>query len=213
MDSIDYKNLYQLQDRVLDEVFKTEEIFYLTGGTCLSRFYHQKRYSDDLDFFTSDNTFFYKAIKNIKIALSSKFKLQEEVNSKDFIRFKIEDILQVDFINDRVYRYGDSKLLKNGYYIDNIENILANKLTAVIGRDNPKDIFDIYLIDKFYDIDYSKILSIAHKKAVFDNNELIIRLKTFPKRLLHSIFLIDKNFLDDFDENFSKIINSLELNI
>jgi hypothetical protein len=42
---------------------------------------------------------------------------------------------------------------------------------------------------------------------------IIIRLKTFPKRLLHSIFLIDKNFLDDFDENFSKIINSLELNI
>jgi len=33
--------------------------------------------------------------------------------------------------------------------IDNVENILANKLAAVVGRDNPKYIFDIYLISKY----------------------------------------------------------------
>ena len=49
MASIDYIKLYSLQDKVLDIIFKTENIFYLTGGTCLSRFYQEKRYSDDLD--------------------------------------------------------------------------------------------------------------------------------------------------------------------
>jgi len=53
MDSIDYKKLYTLQDEVLKIVFETENEFYLTGGTCLSRFYVAKRYSDDLDFFTN----------------------------------------------------------------------------------------------------------------------------------------------------------------
>ena len=49
-----YKELYKLQDKVLDVVFSAENIFYLTGGTCLSRFYKEKRYSDDfeLDFNT-----------------------------------------------------------------------------------------------------------------------------------------------------------------
>ena len=50
MGSINYKVLYELQDKVLDVVFKTENEFYLTGGTCLNRFYTEKRYSDDLDF-------------------------------------------------------------------------------------------------------------------------------------------------------------------
>jgi len=38
MDSINYKKLYDLQDKVLDVVFTIEDAFYLTGGTALSRF-------------------------------------------------------------------------------------------------------------------------------------------------------------------------------
>ena len=39
MGIIDYKKLYDLQDKVLKVVFETEKEFYLTGGTCISRFY------------------------------------------------------------------------------------------------------------------------------------------------------------------------------
>ncbi|MEA1967214.1 MAG: nucleotidyl transferase AbiEii/AbiGii toxin family protein, partial [Thermodesulfobacteriota bacterium] len=52
MGNINYKKLYELQDDILASIFKVENEFYLTGGTCLSRFYKEKRYSDDLDFFT-----------------------------------------------------------------------------------------------------------------------------------------------------------------
>ena len=100
-----YKELYKLQDKVLDVVFSAENIFYLTGGTCLSRFYKEKRYSDDLDFFTHDNDIFARAIKEIKQLLNDSFDVIEEVTSKDFIRLKINNLLQVDFVNDRVMRY------------------------------------------------------------------------------------------------------------
>ena len=60
-------------------------------------------------------------------------------------------MLQVDFVNDVEYRHKDVVLTTKGYLIDNVENILSNKITAVIGRDNPKDIFDIYLIWKLYE--------------------------------------------------------------
>ena len=108
MDSIvNYEKLYDLQDKVLKTVFDTEQLFYLTGGTCLSRFYQEKRYSDDLDFFTNNSPRYSFALRNIKIALQKEFKLTVEVEAKDFTRFKIDDLLQLDFINDISSRYGE----------------------------------------------------------------------------------------------------------
>jgi len=210
VDSIDYTKLYKLQDEVLDIVFDTESIFYLTGGTCLSRFFYEKRYSDDLDFFTHANIEFNRGIREIKIALSKKFTVVEEVTSKDFIRFKVDDLLQIDFVNDRVMRYESLNYLDNGYIIDNCKNIFANKITAVMGRDNPKDIFDIYLLDKFTDFDFQEILTVAHEKAGFSNDDLIIRLKTFPLLLLKSIVLKDLSFLDDFHKEYKQLIKNIE---
>lgn len=209
MGSIDYKKLYEIQDRVLGVVFEAENEFYLTGGTCLSRFYQEKRYSDDLDFFTNYSSRYSFAVKNIRLALQKKFKLSVEVESKDFIRFKIDDLLQIDFVNDISSRYKDVIVLENGFIIDNIENILSNKLTAVIGRDNPKDIFDIYLICKFYSFSWQSILKSAHEKSEFSNNDLLVRLKCFPKELLQNINIIDKSFLNNFEKDFEKIIEEI----
>ena len=213
MAGIDYIKLYSLQDKVLDIIFKTENIFYLTGGTCLSRFYQEKRYSDDLDFFTHINNDFNRGVKEIKNALSQKLKTEEDVYSKDFIRLKIEDILQIDFVNDRVMRYEKTIHLDNGYIIDNCKNILANKITAVLGRDNSKDIFDIYLIDKFYNYSWHEILEVAHQKTSFSNSDLIIRLKTFPMFLFNSISLTDDKFLDNFENEYKLIIEKIEKSI
>jgi len=209
MECIDYKQLYTLQDKVLKLIFFEEQEFYLTGGTCLSRFYHEKRYSDDLDFFTNDSARFGFAVKNIKAKLLEEFSLITEVESKDFIRFKVEGLLQLDFVNDRVPRYKDVVVLDNGYIIDSIENILSNKLTAIIGRDNPKDIFDIYLICKFYDFDWKEILQASLIKATFNHEDLIVRLKSFPQSLLKSINVIDVDFLHCFADEFPLIIEEI----
>ena len=199
-----------LQDRVMDTVFSAESIFYLTGGTCLSRFYHEKRYSDDLDFFTHQHNDFSRVLREIKLLLSDKFIVVEEVTSKDFVRLKVDDFLQVDFVNDRVMRFEELIYLDNGYVIDNCKNILANKLTAVMGRDNAKDIFDIFLIDYFNDFDFLEILEVAHEKAGFKNDDLIIRLKTFPQSLLKNISLVDKLFLNEFENRYEMIIKKIE---
>jgi len=210
MDSINYNQLYKLQDKVLDLIFSTEQTFYLTGGTALSRFYIAKRYSDDLDFFIHNSREFVRSLRNIKYELDREFHLDIEVDSKDFVRLRVDKILQVDFVNDGVMRYKEPKYLENGYIIDNYENILANKITAVIGRDNPKDIFDIFLIYKNFACDWKSILEVAHKKAGFSDDDLIIRLKTFPPALLKSIKLIDTTFLDNFKEEYNILIKKIE---
>jgi len=82
MEHIDYKQLYMLQDKILELIFSQDTEFYLTGGTCLNRFYYEKRLSDDLDFFTNfSNTFSYSAREIInKLSL---FPINMVVDSKD----------------------------------------------------------------------------------------------------------------------------------
>jgi len=209
MDNVDYKLLYSLQDQVMKLIFGTENIFYLTGGTCLGRFYKEKRYSDDLDFFTNQSPRYSFAVRDVKNKLKNSFKVSAEVESKEFNRFRINDFLQIDFVNDIAFRYGDIVVTNEGFLIDNVFNILSNKLTAVIGRDDPKDTFDIYLISKYYSFSWNNILDAAHQKAVFSDEELIVRLKTFPQELFKNIKIIDTKFLDDFDIHFSKIIDEI----
>lgn len=209
MDSIDYRKLYDLQDQVLDIVFEIENEFYLTGGTCLSRFYQEKRYSDDLDFFTNASARYSFAVKNIKLALQKVFTVEVEVESKDFTRFKVNELLQLDFVNDISVRYKDVVVSDKNYLIDNIENILSNKLTAVVGRDDPKDIFDIYLIAKFYSFSWSDMLESAHAKAGFSDDDLLVRLKSFPVELLNNINIADGHFLDHFNEEFPNIVEEI----
>lgn len=191
---------------MLDCVFQAEREFYLTGGTCLSRFYLEKRYSDDLDFFSNSSNRFRFAVKNIMNTINNVLAI---VDSKDFVRILINQVLQIDFVNDRVPRYKDVIILDNWY---SIENILSNKLTAVLGRDNPKDIFDIFLIEKNFKIDWPEILKAAHSKAVFDNNELMIRIQSFPKNLLKNIASVpgNENFLHNFDEVMEQLVQKLE---
>jgi predicted nucleotidyltransferase component of viral defense system len=214
MDSIEslsesYRELYELQDRVLNTVFEIESDFYLTRGTCLSRFYQAKRYSDDLVFFTNDSPRFSFAVRAIKAALQDDFLLSSSVETKNFVRMVVDGSLQIDFVNDAAYRPNDIVVTPKKYRIDTVENILSNKLTAVIGRDNPKDIFDIVLIHTYYPIDWPKILQAAHRKAYFSTDDLIIRLTSFPKPLLNSIQCIDCEFLQSFDADMSTIIQTI----
>jgi len=204
-----YRDLYNLQDGVLKAVFSVETEFYLTGGTCLSRFYKAKRYSDDLDFFTHNSPRFAFAVRNIKHAIEKSFNIKIEVETKNFVRLNVNNSLQIDFVNDISFQHKSPIVTESNYLIDNIENILANKISAVISRDNPKDIFDIAMIYHYYNISWQEILSAAHKKAGFENEDLVIRLKSFPKDMLKQIKCIDCGFLKYFETDIKGIITEI----
>jgi predicted nucleotidyltransferase component of viral defense system len=200
-----YNKLYKLQDKVLEVVFKNSNEFYLTGGTCLNRFYINARYSDDLDFFTNSSRIFNFEIKRLKVILEEKFNLKTEIESKDFIRWKIEN-LKIDFVND-VSKYCSKVVIKENLILDNIENICANKFLAILGRDEAKDVFDLYLIDKYFKPNYKKIVDCAKEKAIFNIEDLIYRLKTFPKSWIKKLNLVDEKYEKEFNLDF---INSIQ---
>jgi len=209
MEKLDFKILYKIQDKVLEIIFEKDNEFYLSGGTCLNRFYYEARYSFDLDFFTNFSHTFNLSIKNIFSQLNKNhlgFKI--EIESKDFVRIVVENILQVDFINDKVKHFGEIER-RGKYKIDNLGNILSNKITAVLSRDNAKDVFDIYFICKNLNFSWKNILEEANEKLIFNLEELIYRLESFPKVLIEKLILADKQFLNNFNSDYQILIDDI----
>ena len=138
--------LYPLQDKVIP-VFK-DSPFYLTGGTALSRGYYNHRYSDDLDYFVNDRSDFRRITERQIDKIRTLFKdLEIDKQDTDFCRlFVAENQLKIEIVNDVPSHIG--KLVNHAVLgmIDSRENILANKITALIDRAVPKDVVDLYYL-------------------------------------------------------------------
>lgn len=70
-------------------------------------------------------------------------------------------------------------------------------MTAVLGRDEEKDVFDIVSICLMYDFNWADVLEAAHEKEGFDDYVLIERLKSFPLEWLENLKLIKKTDITD----------------
>src|SRR3989344_8189249 len=83
------------QQIILSEVSKESyfTIFYFTGGTALSAFYLQHRYSEDLDFFSEDK-FDIRRVESIIDVLSKKYNFEY---TSEFI--EIVQIFMIKFKN------------------------------------------------------------------------------------------------------------------
>lgn len=209
MESLDYRALYSLQDRVLSILFSFDNEFYLTGGTCLHRFYVEKRYSDDLDFFCHSSSRFHWYVKEFVGLVKNDIKVERLVDSRDFIRLFVDSQLQIDFVHDHLPVVRAPYSNEQGFRIDSVLNILSNKLTAVMGRDNPKDVFDIYTISCFYSYSWSDILADAKKKSMFNNEELLARLSSFPSSLLDGLSIVDTPFRNRFTEFWPVVVDEI----
>lgn len=85
-----------------------------------------------------------------------------------FARFIIEKDkieLKLEFINDVPFYLGVIKSFDLFSRVDNILNILSNKITAISDRDEPKDFADIFFIFNNSKIDWELIFSSAASKA------------------------------------------------
>lgn len=203
----DYRKLYLTQDKILNALKPVLSPFYLTGGTALGRFYLNHRFSEDLDFFTNNSDTFQSSVKDIEKILISKFSLikNQSIVYDDFVRYYIEDeerVLKIEFVNDIAYRCGVPNLYKFGF-VDTPLNILTNKITAILGRDEPKDVFDIYAISQHYMFNWLKVFQEAKNKAIINEIDVEQRISSFPVILFSSV---DWHILPFDIEDVSKAI-------
>ena len=163
-----YKLLYPMQDKILFALFsKYRDKLYLTGGTALSRFYFQHRFSDDLDLF-SESLDFERAHRDIVNTIE---KLGYEVDFADttcsYIRLFVSDtygtVLKIDFVRDKPI---ESPVERKGIYLDTLTSIAVNKITAFEDRAEAKDIIDLFYLVRKEGINIKRILTLAEQKRV-----------------------------------------------
>jgi hypothetical protein len=140
--------LYPFQDRAI-EAFRGSP-FYLTGGTALSRGYYNHRYSDDLDLFVNYLTEFLPIAEvHIKRLRDIFPDIEIDYRSDNYFRlFVAGRRLKIELVNDVPSHIGEKIEHPVLGLIDSKENILANKITAVIDRCMPKDMADLYFLLK-----------------------------------------------------------------
>jgi hypothetical protein len=168
--------LYPLQDKIFTIVSIYDDKIYLTGGTALSRFFFQHRFSDDLDFFTTTDDL--KLIANDLIARlhDRGYRINKTNLDIYFARTFIEkdDVqIKLEFVKE-YNRFGESIHTQKGVYINNLEDIGGNKITAFEDRAEVKDIVDLYYII----ISLERLFEIADTKRVPVPYEELLTLNT-----------------------------------
>ncbi len=213
------KSLYPFQDGILSILRELKLPFYLTGGTPLSRFYYNHRYSDDLDLFVNDDssfsdycTSFYEKLNELQTKHSFIIDKQKLNRSNNFMQFFISKDhleLKIDLVNDVAPHYGEFNYDIVLGKIDSLRNILSNKFSALY-RFEPKDIADIWTICKNYKCNFKEIITEAkNKEAGVDPLSIFEILSSFPLDKLNLIKWINKPDPLKFKEDLSTIAEDI----
>ncbi len=165
-----FEQLYPLQDQVLKVISSADTGFYLTGGTAVSRAYLQHRYSDDLDLFVNydPNFAMWSSILIDKLVAQDRWTCEISIRQQFFVRLLLtqeETTLKIEFVNDVPARVGEVQEHPTLGRIDSAENILANKLSALIGRDEPRDLADVWGLCTKLELSLQEAIEGAQSKA------------------------------------------------
>ena len=207
--------LYPFQDRVIKVISQVDTEFYLSGGTAASRGYLEHRFSDDLDYFVNDDDQFGLWTERLLQVLNSRWKCEVIQKEERFARFNIieeENMLKIELINDVPARVGKTQKHPILGRIDNAENILADKITALLDRNEPKDLADIwgFCCVKGLSI-HDAIVNAQGKAAGVFPADLGRALCSVTKEDWETIRWINRPSLDNFLSQLNKLGESLLL--
>jgi predicted nucleotidyltransferase component of viral defense system len=164
------EKLFPLQDAVLRVMSEARTGFYLSGGTAASRGYLSHRYSEDLDFFSNDSPDFGRWADRFVQALVAvdAWDTSVALRERRFVRLVVSEgdadlkIEMVDDVPSHIGAITEHPVLGR---LDSAENILANKLTALVDRDEPKDLADVWGFCRLMGMSIESALEGAATKA------------------------------------------------
>lgn len=142
--------LTNLQRRFLDAFAAQTSTFFLTGGAVLAGWVLGHRQTDDLDLFTADEGGMADSDRFVRAAAAAIGATVEPVQSHpDFHRYIVRDAAEsmvVDVALDRAPQLRP-KVDRDGVRTDSVEEIVANKICALVGRSEIRDLVDLYSLE------------------------------------------------------------------
>jgi predicted nucleotidyltransferase component of viral defense system len=140
--------LTELQQDVLRRFFAVRHDFFLTGGAALTGFHLHHRATHDLDLFTTVDVLDDGERTLSGIAHDLTVEMETVRRSSTFRRFILkspQEGLIVDLVRDEVPQVLD-KVAFGSIIVDSLEEILANKLCALLSRTEVRDLVDVVTI-------------------------------------------------------------------
>ncbi len=143
-------SLTALQAALLSGFFAREQRFFLTGGGALAGYYFGHRTTEDIDLFTPPGPELEEATRAMREAASEAgATLEPQRTFPEFRRLlarRGDETCIVDLVIDRAPVIDEDKPVRDGVRIDSLREIAANKLCAVIGRAEIKDLVDLEVL-------------------------------------------------------------------
>jgi predicted nucleotidyltransferase len=142
--------LTPLQEAVLDELRVRDTDFFLTGGGVLVGWILRHRTTDDLDLFTTSDESIAGAdglVRSIAASLGAAVEaLQSAPDFKRYLISRGNEALKLDFVRDRAPQLHE-KTNVDGLRLDPVEEIIVNKLCAIAGRAEVRDLVDLQCLE------------------------------------------------------------------
>lgn len=159
------------QIKILELFFGSEfaKPFFLTGGTALSAFYYAHRESKDLDLFTLEPFNLHLLNETIGfITTETGSKINIKVASNTYQEIYLENnkenwVQRIDIVHEQPKQHGELINI-DGIKVDSLINIATNKITALLGRLEPKDYIDLYVILQKSDLKFDRLFKLAREK-------------------------------------------------
>jgi hypothetical protein len=160
--------LGKLQLDFLQAFFSRESRFFLTGGAALAGFHLGHRETLDLDLFTLEDAIEEGARTVAEVAREMGATIQSIQTSPDFRRYMLSrgsEAIVIDLVRERVPQVVENKPMIGRIRVDPPEEILANKLCALLRRSAIRDLVDIRALEILgYSVD-SALVAAASKDA------------------------------------------------
>lgn len=162
--------LTKQQKELLILLFKDKDVatnFYLTGGTALAEYYLHHRFSEDLDFFSSqefDPMSIQIILKKIKKQLGIiKIDYQQSFNRNLFFLHFDKEIIKTEFTYFPFTQISKTKKVDD-IQIDSLIDLAVNKAFTIYQNPRSRDFIDLYLILKSENLLFADLLLKARNK-------------------------------------------------
>jgi len=215
------------QDLLLFNIYKQTNLLIFKGGTALYKLYGLQRFSEDLDFTLMEkmdveetirktllniNNSEIKNIKRLKNSISIKIAFKGIITRYNTVRIDVtlKNIILDKFdVKNYISSYPDINPFN--LRILRLKEVVAEKIHSILNRESARDLYDLFFLLKFVDIDRQII---AKKLEIFgmkiDYNILrkrVINLKTLWKNELKSFVLYE---LPEFDAVSNFVLEKLK---
>lgn len=142
--------LSPLQHDFLRAFFQREDRFFLTGGAALAGFHLGHRDTHDLDLFTLEDAMTEGMAVVSEVARELGGSLEAIQTSPDFRRLLLrrsEEAIVIDLVREYVPQVVSEKPVVSGIRVDPPQEILANKLCALLSRSEIRDLVDVRALE------------------------------------------------------------------